>query len=182
MPPANAGKAGPPKEGFEEAMQLGAVPPTEILFTACVTENGKLEQLKKEDPWPQDNYLAADWKYKPFHTYTVEFVADAKTLKLVKGPDGLRHGSIAFVSVLYDQMAQNVNSRLTTINMDIDDAQYQDILEHGLTEHHEIAIPAKGNYFLRLGLHDTVNDRIGSLEVAVDRVKPEVIHAMAQGK
>jgi hypothetical protein len=103
-------------------------------------------------------------------------------LKLVKGPDGLRHGSIAFVSVLYDQMAQNVNSRLTTINMDIDDTQYQEILAHGLTEHHEIAIPAKGNYFLRLGLHDTVNDRIGSLEVAVDRVKPEVMSAVAQGK
>jgi VWFA-related protein len=181
-PPANAGKAGPPKEGFEEAMQLGAVPPTEIIFTARVTENGKLEQLKKEDRWPQDNYLVADWKYKPFHTYTVEFTVDAKTLKLVKGPEGLRHGSIAFVSVVYDQMAQNVNSRLTTINMDIDDAQYQDILEHGLTEHHEIAIPAKGNYFLRLGLHDTVYDQIGSLEVAVDRVKPEVINAMAQGK
>jgi VWFA-related protein len=181
-PPANAGKAGPPKEGFEEAMQLGAVPPTEILFTARVTESGKTEQLKKEDPWPKDNYLAADWKYKPFHTYTVDFTVDANSLKLVKGTDGLRHGSIAFVSVLYDQMAQNVNSRLTTINMDIDDAQYQQILEHGLTEHHEIAVPAKGNFFLRLGLHDTVNDRIGSLEVAVDRVKPDVINAMAQGK
>ena len=181
-PTANAGKTGPPKEGFEEAMQLGAVPPTEIFFTARVTENEKVEQLKKEDAWPKDNYLTADWKYKPFHTYTVEFTADAKTLKLVKGPDGLRHGTIAFVSVLYDQMAQNVNSRLTTINTDIDDAQYQEILARGLTEHHEIAVPAKGNYFLRLGLHDTVNDRIGSLEVAVDRVKPEVMSAVAQGK
>jgi VWFA-related protein len=181
-PTTNAGKSAPPKEGFEEAMQLGAVPPTEILFTARVTENEKVEQLKKEDAWPKDNYLAADWKYKPFHTYTVEFTADAKTLQLVKGPDGLRHGTIAFVSVLYDQMAQNVNSRLTTINMDIDNAQYQEILAHGLIEHHEIAVPAKGNYFLRLGLHDTVNDRIGSLEVAVDRVKPEVMSAVAQSK
>ncbi len=181
-PPANADKAGPPKEGFEEAMQLGAVPPTEIIFTARVTENDKVEQLKKEDAWPKDNYLVADWKYKPFHTYTVEFTADAKTLKLEKGPDGLRHGSVAFVSVVYDQLAQNVNSRLTTINMDIDDAQYREILAHGLTERHEIAVPAKGNYFLRLGLHDTVNDRIGSLEVAVDRVKPEVSGTVAQTK
>jgi hypothetical protein len=112
----------------------------------------------------------------------VEFTADAKTLKLTKGPDGLRHGSIAFVSVVYDQMAQNVNSRLTTINMEVDEAQYQEILAHGLTEHHEIAVPAKGNYFLRFGLHDTVNDRIGSMEVAVDRVKPAVMGAVAQAK
>jgi VWFA-related protein len=179
--PAN-GKPAPLKEGFEEAMQLGAVPPTEIIFTVRVTENEKIEQLRKEDAWPKDNYLAADWKYKPFHTYSVEFTADAKTLKLTKGPDGLRHGSIAFVSVVYDQMAQNANSRLTTINMEVDEAQYQEILAHGLTEHHEIAVPAKGNYFLRFGLHDTVNDRIGSMEVAVDRVKPAVMGAVAQAK
>jgi VWFA-related protein len=179
---ASAAKPAPPKEGFEEAMLLGAVPPTEIVFTARVTENEKVEQLKKEDAWPKDNYLAADWKYKPFHTYTVQFTADAKSLKLTRGQDGLRHGSLAFVSVVYDQLAQNVNSRLTTINMDIDDAQYQDILAHGLTEHHEIAVPAKGNYFLRLGVHDTMNDRIGAIEVAVDRVKPEAVNAMVQGK
>jgi VWFA-related protein len=181
-PPTDANRPGPPKEGFEEAMMLGAVPPTEIIFTAHVSEGGKVEQLRKEDAWPQDNYLAADWKYKPFHTCTVEFTADAKTLQLTKGPDGLRHGSIAFVSVVYDQMAQNVNSRLTTKNLNIDEAQYQDLLLHGLTEHHEIAVPAKGSYFLRLGLHDTVNDRIGSFEVAVDQVKPEAGAAVAQNK
>ena len=71
---------------------------------------------------------------------------------------------------------------LTTINLDIDDAQYQDLLEHGITARHEIAVPAKGNYFLRLGVHDTVNDRIGSLEIAVDQVKPEAGAAMAQSK
>ena len=179
---ANADKAGPPREGFEEAMMLGAVPPTEIIFTAHVSESGKVEQLRKEDVWPQDNYLAADWKYKPFHTYTVEFTADAKTLQLTKGPDGLRRGSIAFVSVVYDQMAQNLNSRLTTKNLNIDEAEYQDLLAHGLTEHHEIAVPAKGSYFLRLGLHDTVNDRIGSFEVAVDQVKPEAGGVVAQIK
>ena len=79
-------------------------------------------------------------------------------------------------------MAQNVNSRLTTKNLDIDEAQYQDLLFHGLTEHHEIAVPAKGSYFLRLGLHDTANDRIGSLEVAVDQVKPDADGTVAQNK
>jgi VWFA-related protein len=175
VPATTGGKPEAPKEGFEEAMMLGAVPPTQIIFTAHVSEGGKIEQLKKEDAWPQDNYLAANWKYKPFHTYTVEFIADAKTLHLTKGADGLWHGSIVFVSVVYDQMAQNVNSKLTTKNVDIDEEQYQDLLEHGLTEHHEIAVPAKGSYFLRLGLHDTANDHIGSFELAVDQVKPETV-------
>ena len=180
--PAEEKKPGHPREGFEEAMMLGAVPPTEIIFTAHLDESGTVEQLRKDDTWPQDNYLAADWKYKPFHTYTVELIADAKTLQLMKGPDGLRHGSIAFVSVVYDQMAQNVNSKLTTKILNIDEAQYKDLLLHGLTERHEIAVPSKGSYFLRLGVHDTVNDRIGSLEVAADQVKPVAGGAVAQIK
>ncbi len=114
-PPVNADKSAPRKDAFNDAMLLGAVPAEEIIFNAHVSESEKVEQLSKDDAWPQDNYLAADWKYKPFRTYTVEFTADGKTLQLTKGSDGLRHGRVAFVSIVYDQMAQNVNSMLTTI-------------------------------------------------------------------
>lgn len=171
-PEGNAKNPAPLKEGFDEAMQLGAVPPTEIVFVARVSEGAGVQQLAKSDPWPQDNYLAADYKFKPFRTYTVDFTMDAKTLQAVKSPDGMWRGSVAFVSVVYDQTAQNVNSRMTTKNFELDDTLYQDLLEHGLTEHHEIAVPVKGNFFLRLGVHSTTNDRIGALEFAVDQVKP----------
>ena len=173
-------KAGPPKEGFDEAMQLGAIPPTEIIFTAHATAGTIVEQIRKDDTWPQDNYLAADYKYKPFRTYTVDFSVDGKTLNLAKGPDGLWHGSVAFVTVVYDQTGQNVNSKLTTTNMDLDDDQYRDLVEHGLTARHPIAVPAKGSYFLRLGVHDVVNNRIGSLEIAVDRIRPDAAGQVSQ--
>jgi len=170
---AEAKKPGTPKEGFDEAMQLGAIPPTEIVFTAHATAGTTEEQVKKGDTWPQDNYLAADYKYKPFRTYALDFGVDGKTLQLTKGPDGLWHGSVAFVTVVYDQTAQNVNSMLTTTNMDLDEEQYRDLVEHGVTAQHKIAVPVKGNYFLRLGVHNVVNDRIGALEVAVDQIRPE---------
>ena len=87
-----------PKGGFDAAMELGAIPPTEIIFTAHVSESEKVEQLSKEDAVAAGQLPCADWKYKPFHTYTVEFTADAKTLQLTKGPDGLRHGTHARLS------------------------------------------------------------------------------------
>jgi len=34
-----------------------------------------------------------------------------------------------------------------------------------------LAIPAKGNYFFRFGVHDTIGDKIGAMEVPVDDVK-----------
>ncbi|WP_348262229.1 VWA domain-containing protein [Telmatobacter sp. DSM 110680] len=181
-PPVNAEKSAPRKDAFNDAMLLGAVPAEEIIFNAHVSASEKVVQLSKDDAWPQDNYLAADWKYKPFHTYTVEFTADGKTLQLTKGPDGLRHGRMAFVSIVYDQTAQNVNSILTTTNLDIDEDQYKELLQHGITARQEIAVPAKGSFFLRLGVDDTVNDRIGTLEFAVDQVRPEAGTLISQSK
>jgi len=164
----------PAKEGFEEAMLLGAIPPTELVFVAHATAGTAVEQRKKEDAWPADNYLVEGYRNKPFRMYTVDFTIDGSTLHLTHGADGLWHGSVAFVSVVYDQTAQNVNSKLTTTNMDIDDDQYREVMEHGLATQHQIAIPVKGNYFLRLGVHSLANDRIGALEIAVDQVKPDV--------
>lgn len=163
----------PQKEGFEEAMQLGAIPPTEIIFVAHATRGTEVEQMKREASWPSDNFLRDAYKYKPFRMYTVNFTVDGTTLHPSKGADGLWHGSVAFVTVVYDQTGENVNSKLTTINMDIDDDQYHEMMEHGLAEQHQIAVPVKGNYFLRLGVHSLTNDRIGALEVAADQIRPE---------
>ena len=189
-PPANGAKQGengaktsaPLREGFDEAMQLGAIPPTEIVFVAHATAGTAVEQIKKEDPWPKENYLAEGYKYKPFRTCTVDFTVDGTTLHLTKGADGLWHGSVAFVTVVYDQTGQNVNSKLTTTNMDIDDDQYRDVMEHGLAAQHQIAVPVKGSYFLRLGVHSLVNDRIGALEVAVDQIRPGITGQMATSR
>ena len=180
--PANQGKSADLQDAFNDAMLLGAVPAEEIIFNAHVSAGEKVEQLSKDDAWQQDNYLAADWKYKPFRTYTVEFTAAGKTLQLTKGPDGLRHGRVAFVSIVYDQTAQNVNSMLTTTNLDIDEDEYKELLEHGVTARQEIAVPSKGSFFLRLGVHDTVNDRIGALEFAVDQVSPQPGALSSQSK
>ena len=73
-----------------------------------------------------------------------------------------------------------MNSILTTNTMDMDESQYQDFLTHSVTATQKIAIPVSGNYFLRLGVHNLLNDRMGALEVAVDQVRREVTGQVAQ--
>jgi hypothetical protein len=48
--------------------------------------------------------------------------------------------------------------------------QYRELLVSGLQRKKQIAIPAKGNFFLRLGVHDKESDQVGALEIPVDRI------------
>jgi hypothetical protein len=56
------------------------------------------------------------------------------------------------------------------------------MLKTGAKAHQEIDIPAKGDYFLRVAVHDLTSDRIGALEVPTTTIKPEPTPAVASGK
>ena len=43
--------------------------------------------------------------------------------------------------------------------------------DSGLHTKEEIAIPVKGNFFFRLGVHDKVGDQVGALEIPVDQIR-----------
>jgi len=173
--PANTGALVPhPKGGFEATMQLGAIPPTEVILTASLSIDNKVQKLDKKLPPPSDNYLEADFKTKPFKTYSVQIRADARALHLTQSPDGMRHGSVEFVTLLFDPTGNRVNSQLTTAVLNVNEAHYRRLLQGGLTAQQEIAVPVKGNYFLRVGVHDVASDHIGALEIPVDEVRPGV--------
>lgn len=182
-PPASAQPPAPeatgalithPKGGFEASMQLGAIPPTEAIFTASVSINDKVEKLDKKAPLPQDNYLEADYKGKPFRTYTVQIHVDARALLLMRMSDGRRHGRVDFVSLVFDQNGNRVNSLLTTAVLNLSEETYRKLLVSGLPAQQVVAIPVKGNYFLRVGVHDVASDHIGALEIPVDQIRPGV--------
>lgn len=152
-------------------MLLGAIPPTEIVFTASLGPGNDVVKLKKNTPLPQGNFLRADWQYKPFRNDTVLFHADVHRVKWTRTDDGVRHATLDFVTVLYDQDGAPVNSLLSTAQLDVDEATWHALLHGGLRIRQQIAIPVKGNYFLRLGVHDQASDHIGALEIPVDQIK-----------
>jgi VWFA-related protein len=162
------------ENAFDAAMALGAIPPTEIVFTASLQASDKAEKLEKGSPVPADNYLKPPWQHKPFRSTTILFHAETRKIQLTRTADGLRHGSVDFVAVVYQPTGENVNSIAQTVNFDLDPAQYRHFLAEGLNFKEEIAVPEKGNYFLRLGVHDLTGDLAGALEIAMDQVKPGV--------
>ena len=162
------------KGGFDASMQLGAVPPTEIIFTARLTTDDKVIKLDKKTALPKDNYLLPSYKDKPFRTYSVQIQTDAHTIHVARTPDGVRHGAIQFVTAVYDQSGVMINSLQTTASFDLSDGHYRKFLDDGLPVRQEVAVPLKGNYFLRIGIHDLGNDHVGALEIPVDEVRTSV--------
>jgi len=168
------------KGSFDASMQLGVAPPTEVVLTASLAEDTRVVKLHKKAPLPPDNYLEADYKTKPFRTYTVHIKADAQALHLAQAANGMRHGSVEFATLVYDQSGTRVNSALTTAVLNVNEAHYRRLLQGGLTAQQQIAVPAKGSYFLRVGVHDVASDHIGAVEIPVDQVRPGVAIDVSQ--
>jgi hypothetical protein len=151
-------------------MALGAIPPTEMILTAKLSIGDRVEKLEKDAALPSGNFLTADYKTKPFRTYTVQIRADARGLLLTKSADGVRHGKVQFVTLVYDPEGHKVNSLMSSASVDVTPASYRQLLAGGMVVRQEIAVPVKGNFFLRIGVHDLGSDRIGALEIPVDAV------------
>jgi VWFA-related protein len=164
-----------PREGFDAAMQLGAVPPTEIVFTASLAIDNSVVKLGKNDPQPKDNYLKPEYKDKPFHNFNVAIQTDPHSLNITQSPDGKRHGSLQFVTALFTTDGEMINSIQSMVSFDLTDNGYRKLLQNGLPVKQQIAVPVKGNYFLRVGIHDLGNDRVGAVEIPVDQVHPNVV-------
>jgi hypothetical protein len=131
-------------------------------------------KLDRGAPLPADNYLEADYKEKPFRILVVQIHADAQALHLSRTPDGARQGTVETITIVYDETGDRVNSLTTSAVLNLSDAQYRKLLADGMRVRQEIAVPVKGNYFLRVGVHDLESDRIGALEIPVDQVRAGV--------
>ncbi len=162
------------KTGFAGSMALGAVPPTEIVFKASFAVDDKVTRLDKNAP-PPNTYLSPPYQDKPFRTYTILVRTDAHRIKVTQTPDGMRHGTVEFVTIVYDPTGAAVNSLLSTASLDLTEDKYRQMLQSDLPVRTQIAVPAKGNFFLRLGVHDVEGDQIGALEIAVDQIKLGVV-------
>ena len=160
-----------PRGSFADSMQLGAIPPTEIIFTTSLSPGTAAQKLDKAAPTPAAKYIREDLRKKPLRDYSILFAVNPNSLRFTATPDGIRHGEFAFVTVVYDDQGVEVNSSMSTIALNLKPATYDQVMHHILATRQVLDIPAKGNYFFRFGVHDTVSDRMGAMEVPVDDVK-----------
>jgi VWFA-related protein len=159
------------KQGFDASMALGAIPPTELIFNANIAADTEIQKLQKNEPLPPNNYLHADFQRKPFRNYHILYAIDPHKISFTLTPQGMHDGRLEFVAVIYNDKGETVNSIISTVPLELNNAAYRKLMQMGVGLRQTIAVPEKGNFFFRLGVHDTVGDRSGAMEVPVDNVQ-----------
>jgi VWFA-related protein len=154
------------------AMRMGAVAPKDIVFLADVTPAAEVSKAKGDEPLAKDNYLDKKYRKAEYREYQIHYSVNPRQMHLMPSPDLSYHGHLEVVAVVYDDLGQVVNSKSTEAQIDVDEAAYQQILQRGrLGIDQTIAIPVKGNYFLRMGVDDVAGNKVGALEVPVDQIQ-----------
>jgi VWFA-related protein len=158
---------------LQHAMAFSAIEPFQILFRAHVLPQAATQKLKRRQPAPKDNYLKPKWLHTQFRNYSVHFSLDTRDLAFSSPSIGRYQASVEFVTVVYDDYGEQVNSLVTTIPINFGPDDYVHAMRAGLGLDQTIAIPTHGNYFLRLGVHDLNSGRIGALELPVESIHQE---------
>lgn len=148
------------------AMQRGSPNQTQIIFDAHVAPTF----VVTEKALAPGNQGIKSLK-GPYRRYTIGIAADPTAMAFTISPDGSRHGSVEIVTFVYDSDATLVYTVGDTIKTDLTPVVYAKYRQGGIPFKQEISIPAKGNYFLRIAVHDLPSDRIGALEVPIAAVR-----------
>lgn len=151
-----------PDSPIRVAMMHGAPDPDQIVFIADVrptTSSTESSAAPGNQPAPG---LSG-----PFRRYTVTFVLNPGDLDCAAMPDGDHHCLIEFASYVYNANGALMNTQTNGINAAIPPARYASFLKGPFAYRQQISVPAKGEYFLRLGLSDDTANHLGALELSV---------------
>ena len=107
----------------------------------------------------------------PFRHYTVWYAAGIRNVQFTTAPDGTRHAELELTILAYNADGQIVNTTATVLHPSLNPAQYASMLKTGAVTSQEIAIPAKGDFFLRIAVHDLASGRVGALEIPTASIK-----------
>jgi hypothetical protein len=153
----------------DRVMMRGAPTPTQILFSVRVLPASREIQEKVAD----GNSLTAEGaKLKGlFRQYTIDLVADQRSLVFAQSPDGVHHDTIEFLIAVYDQTGTLIDRSGSSIHADLSAANFSHFLGTPLSFNQDVSVPEKGEYFLRIAVHDGNSDRFGAVEVPVNAVK-----------
>ncbi len=99
--------------------------------------------------------------------------------------NGQHHIDMQFLSPVYSSEGALTTSIGKRISADLTPEQYNGMLRSGVRYKQEISVPAKGEYFLRVGLEDVATEHVGALEIGVDvvsKLKPLSVQTAAPAK
>ena len=159
VPRAHEGKS-QPMSVMHTAMLLGGPDPTQILFTV------KIEPAaKSENNLPPTNQPNVKKMKPPYRRYAVFYDVDLRTVAFKTVQDGVHQGYLEFDVSLYSPDGELMNAIGEMVRVKVPAANYESRQQSGWRFQQNIDAPVKSESFLRIGVHDVSNDRVGALEV-----------------
>ncbi len=154
-----------PYSALDAAMQRGAPDPTEIIFSASVRPS-TADVAPAVAPGNQASGKASG----PFRRYTVHFMIKPNQVDCPATQEGVLHCILEFRTFVYDNDGTLINRQGNGVTFDFQAAILSELSDRYFGYVQQISVPVKGEYFLRIGVRDGTNDRVGALELPVAAV------------
>jgi VWFA-related protein len=148
-------------DALHTAMQRGAPAPSEIIFKALVVASPSTSNKLAE------GNTASPKTKPPYRLLTIAYAANPGDITMPERPDGTRQVALDFVALVYDCEGQLFTQQSNQVNVFAKPAAIEQFLKEGVRYQQQIAVPAKGEYYLRVGIHDLIADKVGALEIPV---------------
>jgi VWFA-related protein len=156
----------PEHQAIQSAMLRGAPDATQILFKVLAAPSGP----PTDDAVAQGNIPAPTAK-GPFRPYTINFAAAPQNLIFKPSTPGRYTAAIRFVVLVFDAQGALINGQENSVRATVDGQAIPSALKSGLQFHQLISVPATGDFFLRVAVHDLDDDHIGTVEVPVAAIR-----------
>jgi len=150
------------------AMARGAPAPTDILFRVGVVPMTAVDN-PQETVGP--NNTAAAKAKGPWRRYSVNYQIDPAGLVFFRGADGKIHADFDLMVYVYTPDGDLMDVSHNVQSFTGDDENVRGFYQHGIVQHAEVSVPAKGEHILRIAVHDLHRDHYGAVEVATSQVK-----------
>jgi VWFA-related protein len=157
-----------PIQAIRVAMMRGSPTPTEIIMKVAVLPTGPSTQT--EDT-PAPNNILSDKVHGPFRRYSVNYAIEPADITFIRAADGKIHAAFELVIFVFNPAGGLVNRVTTQLHIASPLDELKKNVANGIQYRQEISAPAKGEYFLRIVVHDLTHDRLGAVEVATSEVK-----------
>ena len=159
-PAAMTQNAAPARNTATASMMRGAPTPQQITIKVMA----KPSKAEPSMALANGMTLAATKVTGPFRNYEITIAANTADVAVPLLKDGDRFAALEFVAFVYD-----VDGNLIALRNDMSrsemSAQEYEQLRQGIYWQQEVSVPAKGQYFIRLGVHDMLTDHMGGVEI-----------------
>jgi VWFA-related protein len=149
------------------AMSRGAPTPSDLLFRVRVLP----ATTTTEDLLARDNKPDPKAAFKgPYRRFDIDISALPAYLSLPLQPNGHHTDKLEFLAFVYDPDGKLLNVIGEDVSLDLKPDEYKKFMDSKIGFHLELSAPAKGESFIRIGIHDIPANTFGVVEVPTSSV------------